>query len=76
MRGRPTETRKCSGCRCAQATAVGPAAEPERAHGALKDKVQRTNHRKAFEAAFADWIAEQNDCLRAHGVPGAELRPW
>lgn len=32
--------------------------------------------KKAFEAEFGDWIAAQNDWVEAHGIPGADLRPW
>jgi post-segregation antitoxin (ccd killing protein) len=32
--------------------------------------------KKAFEAEFAEWIAAQNALAEAHGIPGADLRPW
>ncbi len=32
--------------------------------------------RKAFEAEFRDWIAAQTAHFEAHGIPGADLRPW
>ena len=31
---------------------------------------------EAFEAEFGDWIAAQNARFEAHGIPGADLRPW
>lgn len=40
------------------------------------DKAGRAAQRKAFEAEFADWIADQNARVESQGVPGAELRPW
>ena len=40
------------------------------------DKASRTARKKAFEAEFADWIAAQNARFEAHGIPGADLRPW
>ena len=42
----------------------------------LHDKAGRTARRKAFETEFADWIAAQNARFEAHGIPGADLRPW
>jgi hypothetical protein len=30
----------------------------------------------AFESEFGDWIAAQNTHFEAHGIPGADLRPW
>lgn len=39
-------------------------------------KAARASRRKAFEAEFAGWIAAQNEWVEAHGIPGAELRPW
>jgi hypothetical protein len=32
--------------------------------------------KKAFEAEFGEWIAAQNARFEAHGIPGADLRPW
>lgn len=32
--------------------------------------------KKAFEAEFGDWIASQAAQFEAHGIPGADLRPW
>lgn len=31
---------------------------------------------KAFEAEYGQWIAAQNARVEAHGIPGADLRPW
>lgn len=39
-------------------------------------KAGRAARRKAFEAEFGDWIAAQNAWVEAHGIPGADLRPW
>jgi prevent-host-death family protein len=39
-------------------------------------KAERAARRKAFEAEFGDWIAAQNAWVEAHGIPGADLRPW
>ncbi len=40
------------------------------------DKAHRAARKKAFEAEFGDWIAAQNALFEAHGIPGADLRPW
>jgi len=40
------------------------------------DKASRTARKKAFESEFGDWIAAQNTRFEAHGIPGADLRPW
>lgn len=40
------------------------------------DKTSRDERKRAFEAEFGDWIAEQNARVEAHGIPGADLRPW
>ncbi|MBS3996348.1 MAG: type II toxin-antitoxin system prevent-host-death family antitoxin [Hydrogenophaga sp.] len=40
------------------------------------NQASRAARKRAFEAEFADWIAAQNAWVDAHGVPGAELRPW
>jgi hypothetical protein len=39
-------------------------------------KASRAARRKAFEAEFAGWISAQNEWVEAHGIPGADLRPW
>ena len=41
-----------------------------------QDKAGRVARRKAFEAEFSDWIADQNARVESHGIPGSELRPW
>lgn len=41
-----------------------------------QDKARRAARKKAFEAEFGDWIAAENDRVKAHGIPGADLRPW
>jgi len=50
--------------------------EQYQALGADQDKADRTARRKAFEAEFGDWIAEQNSRVDTHGIPGADFRPW
>jgi Antitoxin Phd_YefM, type II toxin-antitoxin system len=32
--------------------------------------------KKMFDIEFGDWIAAQNAHVEAHGIPGADLRPW
>lgn len=32
--------------------------------------------KQAFETEFGEWISAQNAWIDAHGVPGADLRPW
>jgi PHD/YefM family antitoxin component YafN of YafNO toxin-antitoxin module len=41
-----------------------------------QDKASRAARKEAFEAEFGDWIAAQNAHFEAHGIPGADLRPW
>lgn len=36
----------------------------------------KASRRQAFEAEFADWIAEERARYEAGGIPGADLRPW
>lgn len=43
---------------------------------ASQDKASRALRKKKFEAEFGDWIRAQNSRLEAHGIPGADLRPW
>ena len=43
---------------------------------ATHDRAGRAARKKAFEAEFGEWIAAQNARVEAHGVPGADLRPW
>lgn len=40
------------------------------------DQADRTARKKAFEAEYRDWIADQNTRFDSHGIPGADLRPW
>lgn len=40
------------------------------------DKIHRADRKKRFDAEFRDWIADQNARFEAHGIPGADLRPW
>lgn len=51
-------------------------AEQYQALQANHQKVSRAARRKAFEAEFGDWIADQNTRFEMHGIPGTELRPW
>lgn len=51
-------------------------AEHYRALQANHDKAGRAARKKAFEAEFGNWIAAQNARFEAHGIPGADLRPW
>jgi post-segregation antitoxin (ccd killing protein) len=37
---------------------------------------RRSARKQAFEAEFGEWMAAQNAWVEAHGVPGADLRPW
>lgn len=41
-----------------------------------QDKTSSMARKKAFEAEFGDWIAAQNARVEAHGIPGADMRPW
>lgn len=40
------------------------------------DKPKRAARRKKFESEYREWIAAQNARIDAHGIPGADLRPW
>lgn len=51
-------------------------AEQYQALLARQDKTSRAARKKAFEADFGGWIADQNARFEALGIPGAELRPW
>lgn len=89
MRVTATEAKNRFGSLCAQAKR-GPvfvekagqldsvilSAEQYQALQAGQDKAGRAARKKAFEADFADWIANQNAHFEAHGIPGADLRPW
>ncbi len=39
-------------------------------------KAGRAARKKRFESEFADWIAAEKARFDAHGIPGADLRPW
>ena len=41
-----------------------------------QDPVGRVARQQAFEAEYRDWIASENARVEAHGIPGADLRPW
>lgn len=46
---------------------------------ALQCKNLQSEHdarKQAFETEFSDWIGAQNAWVEAHGIPGADLRPW
>jgi PHD/YefM family antitoxin component YafN of YafNO toxin-antitoxin module len=43
------------------------------AHHATRGLAAR---KKAFQTEFGDWIAAQTAHFEAHGIPGADLRPW
>ena len=89
MRVTATEAKNRFGSLCAQAKR-GPvfvekagqldpvilSAEQHLALQSQHDKAGRAARRKAFEAEYADWIADQNARFEAHGIPGADLRPW
>lgn len=89
MRVSATEAKNRFGSLCAQAKR-GPvfvekagqvdtvilSVEQYEALKAQHDPVSRAARRQAFEAAFGDWIADQNARVDAHGIPGADLRPW
>lgn len=89
MRVTATEAKNRFGSLCAQAKR-GPvfvekagqvdtvllSAEEYEALRAAQDKVGRAARKKAFEAEFGDWVTTQNKRFEAHGIPGADLRPW
>jgi hypothetical protein len=66
MRVSATEAKNQFVSLCAQAKRE-PVFVEEAGHAARKE---------AFEAEFADWIADQNAGFKAGGIPGADLRPW
>lgn len=89
MRVTATEAKNRFGSLCAQAKrepvfvekagqldTVILSAELYQALQARHDEASLAARKKAFEAEFADWIAEQNARVEALGVPGADLRPW
>jgi hypothetical protein len=50
--------------------------QAQRGQERLTIRGSRAARKKAFEVDFGDWIADQNARLEAHGIPGADLRPW
>lgn len=89
MRVTATEAKNRFGSLCAQAKrepvfvekagqidTVILSAEHDQALQTSHDKAGRSAGRQAFEAEYADWIAAENARVDAHGVPGADLRPW
>jgi prevent-host-death family protein len=89
MRVTATEAKNRFGSLCAQAKrepifvekagqldTVILSAEHYQALQARHDRAGRTARKKRFEAEFGDWIAAQNASFEAHGIPGADLRPW
>ncbi len=89
MRVTATEAKNRFGSLCAQAKrepvfvekagqldTVILSAEHYQALQAGQDRARRAARKKAFEADFGEWIAAQNAHFDAHGIPGADLRPW
>jgi prevent-host-death family protein len=89
MRVTATEAKNRFGSLCAQAKrepvfvekagrldTVILSAEHYQALKANHDRAGRAARRKAFEAEFGEWIAAENARFEAHGIPGADLRPW
>jgi prevent-host-death family protein len=89
MRVTATEARNQFGSLCAQAKR-GPvfvakagridtvilSAEQYQALRSNQDVVRLGARKKAFDAEYGDWIADQNTRCETHGIPGADLRPW
>ena len=59
-----------------QLDAVTLSAEHDQSLKNGPDRARRTAPKKAFLAEFGDWIFAQNTRVEAHGMPGADLRPW
>lgn len=89
MRVTATEAKNRFGSLCAQAKrepvfvekagridTVILSAEHFQALQAQHQKAGRLARKKAFEAEFGQWISAQNAHFEAHGIPGADLRPW
>lgn len=89
MRVTATEAKNRFGSLCAQAKrepvfvekagqldTVILSAEQYRALLQNHDKASRAARKRAFEAEYGDWIAEQNARFEMHDIPGADLRPW
>lgn len=89
MRVTATEAKNRFGSLCAQAKrapvfvekagqvdTVLLSAEHYEALRAAQNRAGLMARKKAFEAEFGDWISAQNERFEAHGIPGADLRPW
>ena len=89
MRVSATEAKNRFGSLCAQAKrapmfvekagqldTVFLSVEQYQALRAAHDTADRATRKKAFETEFGEWIAAQNARFEAHGIPGADLRPW
>ncbi len=89
MRVTATEAKNRFGSLCAQAKrapvfiekagqldTVLLSAEQYQALLAAQDQPGRQARRQAFEVQFSDWIAAEQARFEAHGIPGADLRPW
>jgi prevent-host-death family protein len=89
MRVTATEAKNRFGSLCAQAKrepvfvekagqvdTVILSVEQYQALQANHEKAGRTARKKAFEAEFSEWIADQKARFEEHGIPGADLRPW
>lgn len=89
MRVTATEAKNRFGSLCAQAKrepvfvekagqldTVILSAEQYQALRAGQGPSSRASRKQAFEAEFGDWIIAENARVEAHGIPGADLRPW
>jgi len=89
MRVTATEAKNRFGSLCAQAQhapvfvekagridAVMLSAEHQEALRTTQNRTGLITRKKAFEAVIEDWIRAQNERFEAHGIPGADLRPW
>ena len=47
-----------------------------RALQAKQNTESLSTRKQQFESEFAEWITAQNAWIEAHGIPGADLRPW
>jgi prevent-host-death family protein len=51
-------------------------AEQYHALQARNGQASLAERKKVFDIEFGGWIAAQNAHVEAHGIPGADLRPW
>ena len=51
-------------------------AQDYEALSALQNRPGLDARRQQFESEFAGWLTAQEAWVDAHGVPGAEWRPW